>query len=312
MTNYSYTQRNNGLDEIKNFFRQGSGLSTLILINIVVWAAMQVLKVLFFFFNDPGGVGSEALMMHVLALPASIPLLSATPWTLITYNFLHFDIWHILFNMAWLFWFGKIFLEFLSSRQLTWIYLLGGMAGGLFYLFAFNFFPVFTGVVNMSFALGASASVMAIVAAVSFYVPSYTIQLLFIGRLKIGYMAIILFVTDFFMIPSGNAGGHIAHLGGAGFGVIYIWIFKIYHKSYQPSAKANSAGSFGNWFKTRKQEKEPSSGTWQRPVSDDDYNKKRKENQRKTDEILEKISKGGYDSLTREEKDFLFNASNKR
>ena len=312
MTNYSYSPSNNPLDEIKQFFRKGSGLSVLILINISVWILIQALKVVIFFFNDPDGDTVNTLVLHALAIPASVPDLVVKPWTMVTYNFLHIDIWHILFNMLGLYWFGKIFLEFLTNRQLIFVYIFGGITGGLVYVFAFNIFPVFINIVPVSFALGASASVMAIVTAISFYVPGYTITLFLIGKLRIGYLALILFVFDFFMIPSGNAGGHLAHIGGAMFGVIYIFFYRISQKGYQPgSNKGTLFDRIGNFFKKNQHQSYSSTDFTGRPISDEEYNRRKKESQLRIDFILDKISKGGYDSLTREEKEYLFKSSNK-
>lgn len=312
MINYNYNQNQNPFDEIKRFFRKGSALSVLIMINIVLWVCVQALKVVFFFYNSPDGDALDTFLLHGLAIPASVPMLYLKPWTVLSYMFLHFDIWHILFNMLWLFWFGKIFLEFLPSRQLVLIYLLGGISGGLFYVFAFNFFPVFATIVPVSFALGASASVMAIVTSISVYVPNYTIQLFLFGRLKIIYLAIILFVFDFFMIPSGNAGGHIAHIGGAIFGAIYILLYRFSKTTSQSGNSPDFIQNFINLFRNRAQTNHASHGNYSRPVSDEDYNLKKRDTQKKVDEILEKISKGGYDCLTKYEKEFLFKTSNKR
>jgi membrane associated rhomboid family serine protease len=308
--NYAYKQPENPLEEIKRFFSQGSALSVLILSNVAVWFLVQVLKVILFFFNIADETAAGALVMHLLALPASLPLLAERPWTIITYMFLHVEFWHILFNMIWLYGFGRIFLEFLSSRQLVLVYFLGGIAGGLVYIFSFNMFPVFAGIVPVAFALGASASVMAIVTAVSFYVPGYTIQLFIFGRIRILYLAIVLFVSDFFMIPSGNPGGHLAHIGGALFGFCFVQLYRFTGR--QLSGK--SMFSFFT-FPNKKKKENVSGGRPDysgRPVSDEEYNLKKKDNQRKTDEILEKISKGGYDSLTKAEKEFLFKTSTKR
>lgn len=302
----------NPADEIRRFFRQGSALSVLILVNIAVWVLVQAIKVLFFFYNTPDSETVYTIILHALAVPAYIPALIAKPWTIVTYMFLHVDIWHILFNMLWLYWFGRIFMEFLPSRQLLWIYFLGGISGGLIYVATFNTFPVFTNIVPVSFALGASASVMAIVTAISVYVPNYTIQLLLFGRLKIFYLALLLFVFDFFMIPSGNAGGHIAHIGGALFGAGYILVYK-YLKAPAGTLKLpDFIQNLSNLFRSVKKRVDPFEGNFTRPVSDEDYNLKKKDQQRKIDEILEKISKGGYDCLTKGEKEFLFKASNKR
>ena len=310
MMNYTYKQPSNPLDEVKRFFRQGSGLSVLILVNVSVWFCVQILKVILYFFNYPDDSAAGTLVLQSLALPASLPLLVLRPWTIVSYMFLHVKFWHVLFNMLWLYWFGRIFLEFLSSRLLVFIYLLGGISGGLVYIIAFNVFPVFAGMVPVAFALGASASVMAIVTAVSFYVPEYTIQLFLIGRARILYLAIILFVFDFFMIPAGNPGGHLAHLGGALFGFFYIQLYKTSKKSI-PGETLFSFFSLCKYFRKPKTSYSTPDHSG-RPFSDEEYNLQKKDNQKRVDEILEKISKGGYDSLTKAEKEFLFKTSNKR
>jgi membrane associated rhomboid family serine protease len=312
MMNYRYGQNQNPVDEIKRFFRQGSALSVLILVNVAVWVLIQVLKVVFFFYNSPGGDAVNSLLLNALALPASVSGLAAKPWTVLTYMFLHVDIWHILFNMLWLYWFGRIFLEFLPSRQLVLIYFLGGICGGLIYVLAFNIFPVFSAIAPVSFALGASASVMAIVMAIAVYVPNYTIQLFLFGRLKIIYLAVILFIFDFFMIPSGNAGGHIAHIGGALFGALYIILFRYSKSQLLPGNPPDFIRNIINMFRNSKQNANRHAGNHGRPVSDEEFNLRKRDTQKKVDEILDKISKGGYDCLTKDEKEFLFKTSNKR
>lgn len=311
MRNYSYHQPSNPFDEVKRFFSKGSSLSILIIINVAIWIVIQAAKVILFIYNNPDGNAASTLVMHLLAIPASVPVLIERPWTLITYMFLHIDIWHLLFNMIWLYWFGRIFLEFLSSRQLVFVYLLGGFSGALVYVVAFNVFPVFIEIVPVSFALGASASVMAIVTAISFYVPNYTIQLFLFGRIRILYLAIALFVFDFFMIPSGNAGGHLAHIGGALFGVICSQVYRITNKQGNTSYYNTFFSNLKDRFQWKQKAYQPQQD-YTRPVSDEEYNRKKQENQQRIDEILEKISKGGYDSLTREEKEFLFKTSSKR
>jgi membrane associated rhomboid family serine protease len=300
----------NLLDEIRRFFRQGSALAILILVNIAFWLLAQAVHVVYFLYNQPDTAAADNFLSQLFAVPAYIPFLASRPWTIVSYMFLHFGFWHILFNMLWLFWFGKIFLEYLTSRQLVITYILGGVAGAAVYILAFNIFPVFHGILEKSVALGASASVMAIVMAISFYAPSYTINLLFIGRVKILYLALVLFLFDFFAIPGGNSGGHLAHIGGAFWGFLYALsirkglpgrfgtadtFFRKFRSFFTSAGKNRSApGAFGG-----------------RPVSDDDYNRDKARKQKRIDEILEKISKGGYDSLTREEKDLLFRSSGK-
>ena len=133
----------NPLDEVKLFFRRKSVLSTLILVNAGVWALSMVLAVFFYLINNPGSVTADNWMLGILALPASTAVLSLKPWSLLTYMFLHLDFFHILFNMLWLYWFGKIFLEYMNSRQLLVTYILGGIAGGALYILAFNVFRYF-------------------------------------------------------------------------------------------------------------------------------------------------------------------------
>ncbi len=315
MANYSYNPPPNPMDELKRFFRSGSVLSLLIIVNAAVWLLIQVIKVFVFLSGNPESVLAIAWITQMFAVPAYIPALAERPWTILSYMFLHTDVWHIMFNMLWLYWFGKIFLEYISEGKLLTVYLLGGIAGGLAYVAAFNLFPVFIPMLPVSFALGASASVMAIVTAISFYVPGYSMRLLFFGNVRIVYLAIFLFIFDFFMIPSGNAGGHLAHIGGALFGFVYAMILKngkLVSGSYQKTGTAFQGFKdfFGN--RNKKSRMKADYNTYKRPVSDDEYNFQKNEKQKKIDEILEKISKGGYDSLTKDEKEFLFRTSGKR
>jgi membrane associated rhomboid family serine protease len=304
--NYSH----NISDEIKRFFRSGSTLSILILINTGIWCLTKVVYVIFFLYNHPDVTLADNWILHYFALPANKVDLVLRPWTLISYMFLHIDFWHILFNLLWLFWFGKIFLEYLSSKQLLITYLAGGVAGGLLYIIAFNIFPVFHTTIESSVALGASASVMAIVTAISFFVPNYSIQMLFIGRIKILYLAILLFIFDFIAIPGGNAGGHIAHIGGAFFGYFFALYLRKTTYKYSTGVFSSLMKKINSLFRPKPgiSYRSPYSA---RPKTDEDFNVEKNLHQKKVDNILEKISRGGYDSLTKEEKDYLFRSSGK-
>jgi hypothetical protein len=188
-------------------------------------------------------------------------------------------------------------------------YFLGGLAGGLLFILTYNVLPVFHDVLPAARALGASASVMAIVTAIAFYIPNFTISLIFFGRVKIFYLALALFVIDFFMIRHGNAGGHIAHIGGAIYGFLFVYYLRKgndFSKLFSRTGKKGGRRYFSNI--KRKQKKETS----KRPVSDEKYNETRAEQQKKIDAILDKISRSGYDSLTKQEKELLFNSSNKK
>jgi membrane associated rhomboid family serine protease len=307
MMNYSQNLSNG----IRRFFTGGSALAILIMINAGVWILTKAVYVVFFLYNHPDAALADAWILHYFALPAVTGEIASRPWTLVTYMFLHIDFWHILFNMLWLFWFGRIFMEYLTSRQLLFTYLAGGLAGGLLYILAFNIFPVFQNTLSASVALGASASVMAIVTAISFFVPNYTIQLIFIGRVRILYLAILLFIFDLFAIPTGNAGGHIAHIGGAFFGYFFsLWLRKTKY-AYSTGVFTSLLKKIGRIFRPgpRVSTPPPWSG---RPKADEDYNAEKNLHQKRIDTILEKISRGGYDSLTKEEKDILFRSSGKK
>jgi hypothetical protein len=229
--------------------------------------------------------------------------------------FVHFDFLHLLFNMLWLYWFGRIFLLFFNGRQLGGLYVLGGVAGGLLFIFSYNIFPFLQQQADRSFLLGASASVMAIVFAVSFYRKDYVINLLFLGRVKLIYLAIGVFLLDLIAITSENAGGHIAHIGGALLGIGYA---TQYEKGKDFTNFINRMiDRFINFiackpsFKVHRKEKTPTDRNRHRAESDDEYRRRRNEENRVIDEILDKLKHSGYESLSAEEKKKLFNASKK-
>jgi membrane associated rhomboid family serine protease len=290
-------------DEIKLTFRNGSNLTRLIYINIVVFILLSIVAGIGFLLNNQE-ISGKAL--DLFSVPASFNALLLRPWTLITYMFTHKDIWHILFNMLWLYWFGRIFLEYLDERKLVAVYLLGGISGAMVYILSFNIFPAFTGVVADSVAIGASASVMAIVIAIASYVPDYTIQLFLFGRIKIKYMALAIFILTSIMDFSVNSGGKLAHIGGAFFG--YFYIINLRHGHDIGKGFNRIIDFFATIFKPRKKLKV----TYKKVATEYDYNKIRVEHQKRINNILDKISKGGYESLTKEEKEALFKESQKK
>jgi membrane associated rhomboid family serine protease len=290
-------------DDIKNTFRNGSSLTRLIYINIAVFILITLSAAAGFLLNNPE---TSDKVLDFLSVPSSLRALILRPWTIITYMFVHKDIWHILFNMLWLYWFGTIFLEYLDQRKLVAVYLLGGICGAIVYILSFNIFPAFTGLVADSVAIGASASVMAIVIAIAAYVPDYTIHLFLFGRIKIKYMALAIFVLTSVMDFSVNSGGKLAHMGGALFGYLYTLNLR---QGRDIGKRINSAiDFFATIFKPRRKLKV----THKRTVSEYDYNKMKAEQQVRINSILDKISKGGYDSLTKEEKETLFKESQKK
>jgi len=281
-------------DEIKESFKEGSALTRLIYINLGVFLVFRILNVFFFLSGTPFP------LMDWLALPADFGQLASRPWTLITYMFLHFDFLHILFNLLWLYWMGQIFLTYFDQGKLITIYLLGGIFGGLFYVAGYNSFPVFSHMVTDSRLLGASASVIAIVTSLAVHAPNHTLHLMFIGPVKMKYIALVSVLMYVIGISSTNAGGNLAHLGGACWGVIYVLQLR---RGIDPGKSAN--GLFSNLKKVLSP-KPKVKVSYKKPMDDIEYNRLKNQDQRKMNEILEKISKSGYDSLSKEEKEILF------
>jgi membrane associated rhomboid family serine protease len=290
-------------DEITKTFKTGNNLIRLIYINAGVFLLIAVTSIIGFLLRNellPAG------LVSILSVPADLRTLLLRPWSLVTYMFTHKDILHILFNMLWLYWFGKIFLEYLDQRKLVAVYLLGGISGAVLYVVSFNVFPAFTDMVGVSVAIGASASVMAVVVAISAYVPDYSINLFLLGRIKIKYMALAIIILTSVVDFSVNSGGKLAHIGGALFGYFYTLGIR---KGKDPGKGLNSVLDFlATLFRPRRKLRV----THRKPVSDHDYNKMKAESQSRINSILDKISKGGYDSLTREEKEILFRESQKK
>jgi membrane associated rhomboid family serine protease len=227
------------------------------------------------------------------------------PWTLITYSFLHFDFFHILFNMIWLYWFGQFVLNIFTGKRLLTLYLLGGLFGGLLFVLAYNLFPVFAE--NRGYLIGASGAVTAIMIFIATYAPNTEVRF-FTFNLKLWHIALFLFLFDLVRIPtSGNAGGLMAHVGGALFGYTYA----------VQLAKGNDIGKWfenfmdwiANFFKPRTKKPFTKVHRTTQPTSQRSKPKDPKsDHQKKVDGILDKIGKSGYESLTKEEKDFLFRA----
>ena len=293
------------IQDLKNQYKSGSALIKLIFINVGVFLLIHIAGILLWLFNVPNGT---VLLVKWLALPADFNQIIFKPWTVLSYMFLHEQLMHILFNMLILYFGSRIFLQFLSEKKLVVTYLLGGLAGGLLYILTFNLFPVFKSIMPVSIALGASASVMAILVAAATYVPNFVVRLIFLGNVKLKYIAMVYVALDVLSIPKENAGGHIAHLGGALFGFLFVQQLKKGRDF--TTGFAWFLDMLKNMFKPRKKMKVVYNKS-KKTRNDYDYNAQKKANQQKIDEILDKISKSGYDSLSKEEKAILFEQSKK-
>ena len=292
------------ITELKDSFRRGSIYIQLIYINVAVFIATALAGIFLQLFN----ARPEGSIVEWAELPASLTRFLMQPWSLLTYMFLHADLLHILFNMLWLYWFGKLFLTVFSAKHLRGLYVLGGICGGVLYMASYNLFPYFRPYLDYAFMLGASASVLAIVTATAYKEPNYPIRFFLLGTIRLKYIALIVIATDLLLITSENAGGHIAHLGGALAGV---WFAAGLNKGYDLTAwlnKAIDAIVCLFRFKPRKPKMKVHYNTGARR-QDYDYNARKKAQSDEIDRILDKLRKTGYDGLSDEEKKRLFDAS---
>ena len=225
------------------------------------------------------------------------------PWTLITYAFLHSGFLHLLFNMLWLFFAGRMFLTFFTQKQLFGLYILSAIFAGLAFILSYELLPLVRGI--KAPMVGASASVMAILVASAVYAPYYQVRMMLIGTVKLWHIAAFFIVMDLIYVSVENTGGHIAHLAGALFG--YIFIKAIQKGTDLSKPVSNTVTFFENLFKPKK--KTPFKKVHRntaKSASKSTAAKPKDLTQQQIDDILDKISKSGYESLTKEEKEFLF------
>lgn len=300
------------LDDFKNaWHKPNNGLVQLIIINISVFVGLGIIAV----FSTLSGLdGVFAFAFKQFTIPAPIGEFITRPWTIITYAFAHSfnNLWHIIMNMLFLYWFGKVFVDFLGSQKLINLYVMGAIAGGVTYLLAYNLIPFYEERATMfDGMIGASAAVYAVTVATATYWPDHKFYLLFLGPVKISYVAAFVIFTSLLGTVGSNAGGNLAHLGGALIGFIYAkqlskgvemgtWVFKFmeFIKSFfihKPKIKVSHRQKATS---SAKRSSSPS-------ATKTDFS------QAEIDKILDKISEKGYDSLTKEEKEKLFNASKK-
>jgi membrane associated rhomboid family serine protease len=288
------------LEDIKLQFKIGDVLTKLLFWNIAFFAIPSVVFGILPLFKV------NINYLSYLSLSSNPYNLLWKPWSIFTYAFCHSSILHILFNLIMLNFAGRLFLIFFNQKQLLSLYFVGSLFAGIVFLLSYMFFPALT---NVTTALvGASASVMAILFATVSYSPFMNIRLMFFGNVKLWHIASVLIVIDLFQLPLENTGGHLAHIGGAFFGYIYIRLLK-------------NGTDICNWFisildifssifgsrkskpfkKVHRTYKTPAVKRASKIVTKDKV-------QQQIDEILDKISQSGYDSLSSDEKEFLFKA----
>lgn len=294
----------NVFENIKSSFRRSTSLTKLLSINIGIFILYQLVLIVLKLFNLQG-----LFLAEYLALPSSLMQVATHFWTLVTYMFFHAGFLHIFFNMLCLYWFGKIFLMYFSEKQLVGLYLIGGWMAALFYILSFNIFPYFKSVVNSSILLGASGSIMAIIVAAAVASPNLEIRVLLLGNIKLKYIAIVAVLTSFFGITSNNAGGEIAHLGGALYG--YLFVVSLHKGKDMTKWLNNILDNIVNLFSWKPAKKRKKNYYTERKMTDEEFNIEKTRRMKEIDRILDKIKESGYDSLTKEEKKTLFDQSNK-
>ncbi|HQB27848.1 MAG TPA: rhomboid family intramembrane serine protease [Paludibacter sp.] len=288
----------NFLENLKSTYKQGDAVIRLIYINSVLFIVLKIFVLVMQLFKLDG-----EFIYTYLAMPSNLKSLLYKPWTVVTYMFLHKDFFHIFFNMLALYWFGKLFLIQFTQKQLYGLYFWGGLSAGLIYLISYNIFPLFSDQVDFSILMGASGSIMAMILATAMQFPNMELRFFLIGMVKLKYIAIAAVLISIFGITSGNAGGQLAHLGGA----LYGYFFVISLRRGKDSTKGFNKlmDSISNLFKSQKlkvKRAKPSN----RKMTDAEFNMNKAKQMKEIDRILDKIKSSGYGSLTSEEKKKLF------
>lgn len=284
------------IEDFKNAWnKDNNALVKIILINVVVFVSASFIEI---FLTLSGAGDAFKLFINKLMLPASFITFITQPWSLISYFFLHLGFTHILWNMLFLYWFGKIIQDNIGNNAVISLYVLGGIIGGLSYMALFNIIPYYDNRISESLMLGASAGVFSIVAGSATLLPNYTFHLLFLGPVRIKYIALFYILLSFLDVTGSNAGGEIAHLGGAMIGYLFI-------RQLQNGVNIGEGViNIVNFFNKEKNKKSDQKSS---PTEETKYDISQDE----IDKILDKISESGYSSLSKNEKEKLFNASKK-
>lgn len=295
-------------------WKNASWLLKIVYINIAIFLILRIAAVVAFF------AGSEIIpWIKYIECPSEIAVLAHQPWSIITYMFAQYDVLHILFNMLWLYGFGRLFLEFNSQKQLLALYIYGGILGAIVFMLGYNFLPAFDNITG--WLIGSSASAIAIVIATAILNPNYKVGLLFIGQISLKWIAIITLIIFFLGLSGENSGGHMAHFGGALAGALYglmmqhgIDITRPFNRMLDSIANSFYALKDFKWPKSNKV-KTPKANKWNDNKNNNNQSRSTDkataspEDQAELDIILDKIKKSGYSALTADEKKRLFDVS---
>jgi len=282
----------NILDDLKLQYKTGGMVQKLIFWNI----GFFLFSLVFFYSFSVG----QFQIPTWIALSSDIVTFIRTPWTLITFNFFHSGFLHLFFNLMVLHFSGRLFSTYFTDKQLLGVYVLGGVFSGITFVLSY----IFIG--KSGLLVGASGAIMAILIATATYAPFMLLRIPLIGIVKLWHVAFVILLVDLIQMPLDNTGGHLAHLGGALFGFIYIKLLQSGTDVTKPFSAV--LDGFANLFKPKKKTpfKKVHRNTTKKGINSFQGNKD--VTQKQIDDILDKISKSGYDSLTKEEKEFLFKA----
>ncbi|MFZ9587458.1 MAG: rhomboid family intramembrane serine protease [Crocinitomicaceae bacterium] len=293
-------QGRNLIQEFKYQLKSGTMTNRLIIVNVCVFLLILILKKSFLLYKIDATI-SDGWIHQLFDLNSAFPEFIRAPWGLVTSIFTHEQFGHLLFNMLFLYFSGRFFEQYFSRKKLWLTYLFGGVFGGILEIVAHNLFPALQG--TNVVIIGASGSIMAIFTALAFYQPNLQVQLFGIFPIRIYFLALFFLFKDLINIGTADQIAHFAHLGGALFGLLSIQ--NLHSKKNILTRMEAFSGRLKGMFGTKKQAKP----TRTRFKTDEEFNVEKRQKQERMDQILDKISKSGYDSLTKAEKDFLFNQS---
>jgi membrane associated rhomboid family serine protease len=288
--------------------QSGNALITLIAIQLIVFVILAFIKVIYYFtYGEAGKLEYRNDILNWITLPANLNTFITRPWTLLTHMFVHDSVWHIIANMLWLWGFGYIFQDLAGNRKLIPLFIYGALAGAFAYMLTFNVIPALKENID-SYALGASAGVMAIAIATTVMAPGYRIFPFINGGIPLWVLTMIFVIIDLATIPYSNPGGHIGHLAGAGMGFLFMTLML---KGYDLGAWMNNVF---DWFNDLFNPDKPKKGKKIKTQlfyksSSKPYKKTSNITQQKIDDLLDKINQKGYNSLTEDEKEILRRAS---
>ncbi len=300
--------------DIKREFQFGNMITRIVIVNVVIFLVVNFIMIGFYVFNRGFVPPVFDTILHRFCIGAAWQHNLYHPWVFFTNMFLHQGFFHLLWNMLYLYWFGQIVGDLIGNNRILPIYILGGLAGALMFFLSANYFP------NIGqYALGASAAVMAIAMTAGVMAPDYILRLVIFGEIKLKYIVGVLFVLDLIgTTATVNSGGHLAHIGGALMGYIYAKRLRAGHDMAKPIN--NLIDLVMNWrdllrisrrpkpkMAYKNKEKQAQDKPRERPSSA--FNANDANNQAHLDSILDKIKQSGYDSLSQEEKEFLFKMS---